>query len=245
MRIFNVLPGFFNPQKLLKGALLGVVISVSAHAASENTAAINPSLSNNTEANNIVNAEELKPLLQPLANSTGEFEQRLYDQQGELVQESSGTFALKQPGRFRWDTVEPFPQNLISNGKTIWLYDPDLEQVTIKSFADQQDQLPIRLISGDFSVIESGFEISRIIEQSDADLSNTENQHYVLKPLESEQLKTIELTFSENHIQSMTVTETTGFNTVFEFQNNQPLEKLELSTFEFAVPDGTDVFYDN
>lgn len=225
---------------LLSKVILGIAFVISTHA----VAADSDSANNSNQIINtnqiIVSAEELKTLLQPLANSTGDFEQQLFDQQGELVQESSGTFTLKQPGRFRWDTLDPFPQNLISNGETIWLYDPDLEQVTIKSFADQQDQLPIRLISGDFSVLESGFSIVRLMGET-----ATESTQYHLKPTDSEQIKVIELHFSKNRIQSMSVTETTGFSTVFKFRNNQAIEKLELSTFEFAVPDGTDVFYDN
>ncbi|WP_460101943.1 outer membrane lipoprotein chaperone LolA [Sessilibacter sp. MAH4] len=182
----------------------------------------------------------LKALLTPLANSKGKFEQSLYDQTGQLIQDSSGNYALKQPGKFRWDTLEPFPQVLVSNGETIWLYDPDLDQVTIKPFSAQADQLPIRIISGDYSVLENEFDVRLNTKPS----SNGE-QTFVLTPKTSGQILRVELRFGANNIESMSVVESGNTRTEFVFKNTQPLSGKEPTSFEFIVPENADVFYDN
>ena len=60
------------------------------------------------------------------------FQQKLLDNAGILMQQSAGKFTLKRPGRFIWDYVLPYPQKITSNGKKIWVFDSELEQVTIK-----------------------------------------------------------------------------------------------------------------
>lgn len=187
---------------------------------------------------NLIN--RLQTLLAPLTNSKGQFQQSLYDQTGQLIQDSSGNYALKQPGKFRWDTLEPFPQVLVSNGETIWLYDPDLEQVTIKPFSAQADQLPIRIISGDYSVLENEFDVRLNTEPS----KNTE-QTFVLTPKTAGQIRSVELRFAANNIESMSVIESGNTRTEFVFKNTQPLSSKEPTCFEFTVPESADVFYDN
>ncbi|MFV1993326.1 MAG: outer membrane lipoprotein chaperone LolA, partial [Acidiferrobacterales bacterium] len=60
-----------------------------------------------------------------------DFTQVVMDAEGNSIQESSGRFWIKRPGKFRWDYKKPFTQKIIGDGKKVWIYDPELKQVTV------------------------------------------------------------------------------------------------------------------
>lgn len=188
-------------------------------------------------ANNPAHAKALASLLAPLANSAGVYSQRLIDAKGEELQASSGRFAVAEPGRFRWHTETPFEQLLVSDGETIWLFDPDLEQVTVKSFASQQEQLPVRILSGELGLIAEQFNVW--LEQSDTE------QRFTLSPNSTGNITLVELSFAQADLTSMVVTEVSGTRTLFEFSNREALPVDHDELFVFTPPVGADVFYDN
>ena len=59
----------------------------------------------------------------------GSFEQKAFARDGKIRETFSGTFAFLRPGRFVWQYEKPYRQSIISNGKTLWMYDEDLMQV--------------------------------------------------------------------------------------------------------------------
>src|SRR5690606_35806332 len=83
---------------------------------------------------------ELQRLLSQTRSLQGDFEQVTRDQDGQIVEENTGTFAIKRPGLLRWHIEEPFEQLLVSDGENLWVYDPDLEQVTISTVDEQMQQ---------------------------------------------------------------------------------------------------------
>src|SRR5262245_5516965 len=94
------------------------------------------------------------------------FHQRLLDDKGELLQESSGTVQLAHPGRFRWETQPPYAQLVVSDGSTVWQYDPDLAQVVVRPLDRRADQVPSMLLAGEIEAVEKQYAIS---EAGDAD----------------------------------------------------------------------------
>ena len=62
----------------------------------------------------------------------GAFRQRVVDRLGKLVNEAEGIFAFRRPGAFLWNYEKPWKQQVVSDGQTLWLYDEDLMQVTVK-----------------------------------------------------------------------------------------------------------------
>src|SRR5690606_35728590 len=98
-------------------------------------------------------AQRLTELLNQAQTLTARFSQLTLDGSGSRLQETSGELALKRPGQFRWHTDAPLEQLLVSNGKQIWLYDPDLEQVTIQTLDQRLSHTPALLLSGDVSQI--------------------------------------------------------------------------------------------
>ena len=104
--------------------------------------------------------QRLTGLLNQAETLTGRFSQLSLDGSGTQLQETSGELALKRPGQFRWHTDAPMEQLLVSNGKKVWLYDPDLEQVTIQELDQRLTHTPALLLSGDVSTISENFEVS-------------------------------------------------------------------------------------
>ncbi|BFM07194.1 outer membrane lipoprotein chaperone LolA [Halioxenophilus aromaticivorans] len=183
------------------------------------------------------NSESLVELLEPLVNGAGDFEQITYDSKGQPVQRSSGHFAVMKPGKFYWQTLQPYEQVLVSDAQTIWLYDPDLEQVTVKTFAGEQNQLPIRILSGDFDLIGKEFQLS--------EAKTEQGLVYHLAPNSaSSNVASIDLTFVGQNLASMTVVDRTETKTQFVFSNRKALSQDDKNKFAFEIPEGADVFHD-
>ena len=103
-------------------------------------------------------AERLEAALGGLAGMKAEFRQSVTDAKGVLTESAEGTVALARPGRFRWDYRVP-AQLIVSDGTTVWFYDVDLAQVTIRSAAETLVGTPALLLSGQADLA-AEFEIS-------------------------------------------------------------------------------------
>ena len=106
--------------------------------------------------------ELLEKFLKKTTTMQAGFKQQLHDNHGFLLQESAGQFSLQRPGKFLWDYVRPYEQKIISNGIKIWVYDSELEQVSIKKYDQVLTGAPVLLLDKqqslyqDFSVSELG-----------------------------------------------------------------------------------------
>ena len=102
-------------------------------------------LSFNAAAEDIIAIQQLRAFLENTQSLSARFQQKLVDEYGGLLQQSAGTLNMQKPGKFRWDYTLPYPQNIISNGKKIWMYDSELEQVNVRPY-DQLKSSPVNLL---------------------------------------------------------------------------------------------------
>ena len=98
------------------------------------------------QAKNSLQLKDLEQLLGGFKSFNAEYQQITRDEKGFLVQQLSGSLILQKPSQFFWRSDEPYAQQLISDGKTIWHYDEDLEQLVIQQYQSQIEQAPILLI---------------------------------------------------------------------------------------------------
>ncbi len=77
----------------------------------------------------------------------GSFNQQVFSKKGKLIQNSTGFLYLNRPGKFRWVYKTPDPQIIVGDGKNIWIYDEDLEQVTIKPLSRALSSAPIAILT--------------------------------------------------------------------------------------------------
>ncbi|MCX2833653.1 outer membrane lipoprotein chaperone LolA [Microbulbifer thermotolerans] len=178
--------------------------------------------------------DELSRLLQPLAGLSGKFQQTLVDERGKVVQKSSGKFSVQRPGKLRWETGEPFSQLLVTNNKQLWLYDPDLEQVTIRPVDKRMKETPALLLGGKVEEIRSSFSVKAA------------KGAYQLTPKNgSAPFKSMEIRFGKNGLPSaMSVRDGMGQTTKIKFSGVQANPKLAASLFNFKPPKGTDIIRD-
>ena len=84
----------------------------------------------------------LRDYLNGLESFSAAFAQERYDEYGELLETASGRCLVKRPGRFRWSYTSPYLQSIIGDGDTLWIYDEDLEQVTVNPMGEIQAGSP-------------------------------------------------------------------------------------------------------
>src|SRR5947208_437148 len=101
----------------MKASLLGVIVAIASAASS--LAAAN-------------GLDDFLSFNQNTRSASGRFEQQVMDRAGKVVERGSGSFTFARPGKFRWVYDKPHPQTLVADGQKLWIYDPDLQQVTVK-----------------------------------------------------------------------------------------------------------------
>jgi outer membrane lipoprotein carrier protein len=178
--------------------------------------------------------QRLTQLLNQAQTITARFSQLTLDGSGTQLQETAGQLALKRPGLFRWHTDEPMEQLLVSNGEKVWLYDPDLEQVTIQALDQRLTHTPALLLSGDVSEIRENFEISYKEGGSVVD--------FILKPKSKDTLfDSLRLSFRSGMLNDMQLIDSIGQRTNILFLNVKMNEPLDDGQFVFDIPEGADV----
>ena len=179
-------------------------------------------------------SEELSRLLQPLGSISGNFRQTLKDQKGKTLQKSSGNFSVQRPGKLRWKTGEPFPQLLVTNNKKLWLYDPDLEQVTIRPVDNRMKETPALLLGGKVEDIRSSFSVE-----------SKKGAYYLTPKRASAPFKSMVIRFDKSGLPAaMTVRDGMGQTTDIQFNGLQANPRLSSHMFNFKPPKGTDVIRD-
>lgn len=92
------------------------------------------------------------------------FRQRVFDVNGRVIEDASGSVVMQKPGRFRWNYKEPFQRVIVSNGEKIWLYEADLEQVTVRRFTPSLGATPAALLTGKAEVLEQ-FRVGKVWQE--------------------------------------------------------------------------------
>ncbi|MCQ4270205.1 MULTISPECIES: outer membrane lipoprotein chaperone LolA [Pseudomonas] len=178
--------------------------------------------------------KRLTELLQQAQTLTSRFTQLTLDASGANLQETAGELALKRPGLFRWHTDAPQEQLLVSNGEKVWLYDPDLQQVTVQKLDQRLTHTPALLLSGDVSQISENFEISHKEAGGVVD--------FVLKPKAKDTLfDNLRVSFRNGTINDMQLIDSVGQRTNILFLGVKMNQPIDAGQFDFKIPEGADV----
>lgn len=178
--------------------------------------------------------EKLKAFTASIDTFTADFEQTLYDEDSTPLQVSSGTIKLKRPGRFVWDYTEPEAQQIIADGKQIWLYDKELEQVTVNALDDRVSGSPLVLLMGT-APLEEAFDIVPLGESEGIDWIE-------LTPKStSSDFEKVFIGLQGADLAAMELRDNFGQATQIKFSNFKAGVQLEDEVFEFEPPEGVDV----
>ena len=181
-------------------------------------------------------AESVKRLGQLLGSDTitARFSQLTLDGSGTQLQETAGEMSVKRPGLFYWHTDAPQEQLMVSDGQKVSLWDPDLEQVTIKKLDQRLTQTPALLLSGDVSKISDSFDIT---SKQAGDVMD-----FTLKPKTKDTLfDSLRLSFRGGKINDMQLIDSVGQRTNILFIGVKVNEPIPASKLKFDIPKGADV----
>jgi outer membrane lipoprotein carrier protein len=162
-----------------------------------------------------------------------EFVQELFDPRSKTTQRATGTLSLKKPGRFRWDYEQP-AQVIVSDGERLWLYDADLEQVTVRRVGDTLSQTPAMLLSGQ-GRIRDGFTVHAAPRAEGLDWVRL-----VPKRADTD-FRELRLGFSGDTLQRLEFDDKLNQRTRIELRRIERNARLDDSLFRFVPPPGTDV----
>ncbi len=181
---------------------------------------------------------DLRSRLDAMTSLQGQFTQVLIDMDGEVLEESSGDFAMARPGKFDWNTKEPFEQRLVSDHESIWLYDPDLMQVTVREFDQELQDTPALILSDELTELNEQFDISHSETDEGWDA-------FRLEPKGDESLfAALVLTFEGDLLREIRMDDNLDQTTRFALSDLKRNESIDDDRFTFEVPDGVDVLVD-
>jgi outer membrane lipoprotein carrier protein len=172
-----------------------------------------------------------------LHSVSADFQQQVLDPNGGAGKTSRGTLALQAPRQFRWDVTSPYKQLIVADGEKVWIYDPDLEQVTVRAQGTEEAHSPLTVLT-DLSQLDRDFTTS---EQGERD-----GQTWLrLKSKDKEpQFNYCDLGFDATGLVSMRFEDTLGNSTEIRFSHWQRDTKFAAGTFKFTPPKGVDVIGD-
>ena len=105
-----------------------------------------------TSASHAGGVDRLEAFIAGARTAEADFTQTVADKSGRVTQQASGRMAFARPGKFRWDYRTPYEQVIVGDGSKLWLYDVDLEQVTVKPLGDVIAGTPAALLAGDDAI---------------------------------------------------------------------------------------------
>jgi outer membrane lipoprotein carrier protein len=177
--------------------------------------------------------EEFRSFLGTVKTVQGSFTQTVISKPGRKPQLSSGYFAVSHPGKFRWSYEKPFRQLLVSDGKKMWNYDPDMNQVSIRRLDHTLGSSPAALLAGDnietnFTLREAGTSDGfQFIEAVPRDKDST--------------FERIRVGLSDQLPRVLEVRDNFGQITTLRLHEIEMNPVLPSELFRFIPPKGTDV----
>ena len=182
---------------------------------------------------NSASLERFQSYLRTTQAASADFNQKVFDKTGRLVQETRGSFSFLRPGRFRWTYVKP-PQVIVGDGERVWIHDADLNQVTVRRVARVLGATPAALLAG-ASDIGKAFELVESGEKDGLEWLEA-------RPREKESgFERVRLGMSTSGVEAMELLDHFGQTTMLRFTNLVRNPQFDAGTFRFTPPKGADV----
>jgi outer membrane lipoprotein carrier protein len=181
--------------------------------------------------------ERLNQFMASTVTATGEFEQRVVNRDRKLVQESRGTLAFARPGKFRWTYAKPYPQVIVGDGARVWVYDEDLNQVTVRKLGQALGATPAALLAGSNEAL-NAFEL-----KDEGTRDGLEWVQAIPRDKDSG-FERIRMGFGFSGIERMELVDAFGQTTELRFSGLRRNPRVDPALFAFTPPKGADVVGD-
>ncbi len=179
--------------------------------------------------------ESLDAFTRGLKGLDGQFTQDVFDSKGKRKESASGRVALSTPRQFRWEYVKPYPQLIVADGAKVWVYDPDLKQVTVRPQGVEEQNSPLAALidpnklDRDFIVRDGGRE------------GGLDWLELLPKQADNSTFQSARLGFDAKGLARMRIIDGLGQRTDIGFSGWKRNPAFAASTFRFSPPKGVDI----
>jgi len=185
--------------------------------------------------NNLLISNEAKQALMAKLSDidyiNAKFSQVVVNEEGEILQEGYGTLAISKPNLVNWHTTEPEETLIISDGTSLWFYDPFIDQVSLYSFNRAIVNTPVLLLTSEDPSLWNNYQVSK-----------GQNNSYVIHSLDSNsQVQSLELSFDNQQLSKLSLVDSTGQVSHISLIDIDFITEPKASLFEFVVLEGITV----
>jgi outer membrane lipoprotein carrier protein len=179
----------------------------------------------------MTDVELLKQKLAKFDVINAEFSQHVTSAEGKILNDSWGHLSVSRPGKFRWEVITPEEELIVSDGQTMWLYSPFIEQVTLISLTEAIEGTPFILLSGANDEQWSNYQVNK-----------TGNQFIVSDKLDQSQDRSFIFEFNSlGNVSKFIVLEELGQRSEFKLSHQPLTASIDANYFTFEVPEGVEV----
>ncbi|MDC0575752.1 outer membrane lipoprotein chaperone LolA [Nitrosomonadaceae bacterium] len=182
--------------------------------------------------------KSLESFVKDVRKSRAIFSQIMLDKNAEIIQEANGTMQFERPGKFRWNYEKPYEQLIIGDGETVWFYDIDLNQVTVRKLDIAIGSSPAALLAGE-NVIEANFDLDEIGLQGELEWLEAKPK------IKEGSFESVRLGFTQTgSLKKVVLHDSFGQTTVIIFSSMEKNPYLKPELFKFTPPKNSDVISD-
>lgn len=179
--------------------------------------------------------DDLAQFTKGLTGLDGSFTQQVYDAGNRLKETSTGHVQLSVPRLFRWEYVKPYPQLIVADGNKVWIYDPDLEQVTVRAQGAEEQNSPLA------ALFEPAKLDQRFVVKETGPGDGLDWLSLTPKNDEDASFRSARLGFAGGKLMRMEVDDAVGQRTRIEFSQWKRNPRFAADTFKYTPPEGVDV----
>jgi len=182
--------------------------------------------------------DKLHRFLESTETMRADFSQIVVAKNGKKPQQSSGVMMFSRPGKFRWQIEKPYAQLLVGDGEKVWIYDPDLRQVTVMKVDAALGSRPAALLVGEGggkSTLEKNFTLREAGEREGLEWLDA------IPKTPDSGFEKLQLGFSGNDLKAMELFDNFGQTTSLFFSHLERNPSLAATQFRFTPPAGVDV----
>lgn len=175
----------------------------------------------------------LEELLATLALTTtmqAQVEQLILSQDGREIQALQAEIILQKPDHLFWHVTEPYEELMVSDGETLWYYEPDLVQVSIQDFPDDVENNPVLLLNENLQTVADAYDISMGF------VDETVRQYVLIPQTPNSSYERFSLTFSGSDLVQMQFESSVGQLTSFSFSEIVNNSAIDPAVFHFEIP---------
>ena len=199
-------------MKIMLG-LLSLLVASTAHAGS---------------------VDSLRAFVKESQTVRAQFSQTVLDRNGRSTSQASGVMAFSRPSKFRWTYEKPYAQLIVGDGVKLWIYDQDLNQVTVRKLDQALGSSPAALLAGDN-------EIERFLTLKEAGVKDGLEWLEATPKSNDTMFAAVRMGFAGNTLKQMELKDSFGQTTIIRFDKLERNPKLPSDQFKFAPPKGADV----